>query len=46
MIFTTINGDQYTILIDFEKLNNHSSFNNYISEYLSKKIQLGELKKN
>ena len=30
-----INGDQYTIPIDLEKLNNYSSFNNYVLEYLS-----------
>ena len=37
MIFTTINGDQYTIPIDLEKINNYSwsSFNNYVLEYLS-----------
>ena len=35
MIFTTISGDQYTILIDLQKLNDYSNFYNYVLEYLS-----------
>ena len=47
MIFTTINGDQYTIPIDLEILNDYSSFNNYVLEYLSNlELTQGEEKLN
>jgi len=35
MLFTIINGEQYTIDINFEIYNNYNSFNNYLSEKLS-----------
>jgi len=34
MLFTTINGEQYTIDINFEVCNDYNSFKKYITNYL------------
>ena len=35
MKFIMMNGEQYTIPINLENLNDYNSFNNYVLEYLS-----------